>query len=174
MKQILIQENTFEKIRKKVLENQNKTPRDTSEIIFSSDNDDLNRKVLEKLKINVLLINLKKRKDRQKQRNSGFNHVLAKIAKKNKITIGINLDEIINSNEKEKYEILARIKQNIKLCNKNKLKMKFISFENKRNIYDLKSLGLVLGMPTWMTSFLDRDKSEIINNKFLMDEKKEL
>ena len=89
-----------------------------------------------------------KRKDFQKQRNSGFNHVLAKIAKKNNICIGINLDEIINSNEKAK--ILARVVQNIKLCNKNKLKMKFIG-KQIRNIYDLKSLGLVLGMPTWMT-----------------------
>ncbi len=145
---ILIQESNFEKARKAI--NQSKE----ENIIFSSDDDDLNRKVLEKLKINILLLNQSKRKDFQKQRNSGFNHVLAKIAKKNNIVIGINLDEIIKAKSKEKSEILARIKQNIKLCNKNKLKMKFISQENKRNIYDLKSLGLVLGMPTWMTKSL--------------------
>jgi len=55
---------------------------------------------------------------------------------------------------KDKTEILARIKQNIKLCNKNKVQMKFIEQKHKRNIYDLKSLGLVLGMPTWMTKGL--------------------
>ncbi|MAH03877.1 hypothetical protein CMI39_03785 [Candidatus Pacearchaeota archaeon] len=141
---ILIKENSFEKIRALIKKNKNKT------IIFSSDDDELNRKVLEKEKINIFLINQEKRKDFLKQRNSGFNHVLAKIAKKNNITIGINLDEII----KEKPEILARIRQNIKLCNKNKLKMKFISQKHKRNIYDLKSLGLVLGMPTWMVKEL--------------------
>ncbi len=91
------------------------------------------------------------RKDRQKQRDSGFNHVLAKLAKKKNVAIGINLDEIIES--KEKAKILARIEQNIKLCNKNKLHMKFIS-KKKRNDYDLKALGLVLGMPTWMTKKL--------------------
>ena len=88
-----------------------------------------------------------------KQRNSGLNKVLAKIAKKKDIIIGINLDEIINLNSRKKSEILARIKQNIKLCNKNKLKMKFV-FINKRNVHDLKSLGLVLGMPTSMTKSL--------------------
>jgi len=143
--QILIQENNFDKARKKIKENSDKI------IIFSSNNDELNRKVMEKIPIQILLINQTERKDFQKQRNSGFNHVLAKIAKKKNIIIGIDLDEIINSSEKEKSRILARIKQNIKLCNKNKLKMKFISFEQKRDIYDLKALGLVLGMPTWMT-----------------------
>lgn len=144
----VIKENTFEKARKKIHESKNKT------IIFSSDNDELNRKILEKEKINVLLINLEGRKDFQKQRNSGFNQVLAKIAKKKNVAIGINFDEIIESKDKEK--ILARIMQNIILCNKNKIKMKFISQKqkNQRNLYDQKSLGLVLGMPTWMTKGL--------------------
>jgi len=145
---MIIKETTFEKARKKIKENKGK------EIIFSSNNDDLNRKILEKEKINVLLINQTGRKDKQKQRDSGFNHVLAKIAKKNNVTIGINLDEIIESKAKQSAEIRARVMQNIKLCNKNKLKMKFISQKHKRNIYDLKSLGLVLGMPTWMTKNL--------------------
>ena len=148
-----IEGNNFEKIRKQIKEN----PK--AEIIFSSDDDELNRKVLEKLEIDILLLKQSKRKDFQKQRNSGFNQVLAKIAKNKNITIGIDLDEIINAKSKQKAEILARIKQNIKLCNKNKLKMKFISLSKiKRNQYDLKALGLVLGMPTWMTSDFAKDK----------------
>ena len=143
-----IEGNNFEKARKAINQSKEKI------IIFSGNNDELNRKVLEKLKINILLLNQSKRKDFQKQRNSGFNHVLAKIAKKNNVIIGIDLDEIIEAKSKNKSDILARIKQNIKLCNKNKLKMKFIFQENKRNIYDLKSLGLVLGMPTWMVKNL--------------------
>ena len=145
---ILIQDTDFNKIRKKIKENPTKT------IIFSSDNDELNRKILEKEKINVLLLNQTQRKDKFKQRNSGFNQVLAKIAKKKNITIGINLDEILESKGEKKKEILSRIKQNIKLCNKQKLKIDFIALkkENKRDIYDLKALGLVLGMPTWMVS----------------------
>lgn len=151
---ILIQESDFNKIRKKIRENSEKT------IIFSSDNDELNRKVIEKEKINVLLLNQIQRKDKFKQRDSGFNQVLAKLAKKKNVTIGINLDEILEIRGEKKKDILARIKQNIKLCNKNKVQMDFIALKenNKRDIYDLKSLGLILGMPTWMTSSLNSDK----------------
>ena len=149
---MIIQEKTFEKARAKIrtLKKENK------KIIFSSDNDELNRKILEKEKIDILLLNQENRKDFMKQRNSGFNQVLAKIAKKNKVTIGINLDEIIESKYPEKSRIIARIKQNVKLCNKNKLKMKFIpqKKKNERNLHDLKALGTTLGMSTSMTKSL--------------------
>ena len=149
MNSILIQEKTFEKARNEIRKNLDK------KVIFSSNDDNLNRKILEKEKVDIFVPLLADRKDFQKQRNSGFNHVLAKIAKKNNIIIGINLDEIINSNLKEKAKVLARVRQNIKLCNKNKLKMRFVfSDKNKRDIHDLKALGLILGMPTWMTKSL--------------------
>ena len=146
----IIKENTFEKARKSIKEAQGKT------IIFSSNDDELNRKILEKLQIHILLINLAEKKDFQKQRDSGFNQVLAKIAKDKNVAIGINFDEIIQSSQYEKPKILARLKQNVKLCNKNKLKMKFIiqNPENQRDIYELKSFGAVLGMPTWMVKEL--------------------
>ncbi len=148
--QILLTETNFNKLKNEV----KKAVTEGKAIIFSSNDDELNRKVLEKLQINLLLINQKNRKDQQKQRNSGFNQVMAKAAKKNKVVIGINLDEVIEADKKEKAEILARIKQNVKLCNKNRLGMEFIALkeENKRDIYDLRAMGLVLGMPTWMTS----------------------
>ncbi|VVB84097.1 Ribonuclease P protein component 3 [uncultured archaeon] len=146
MEQILIREDNFDRARKLIKENSEK------DIIFSSDDEETARKVLEKENIKMLLLNQAGRKDFQKQRNSGFNHVLAKLAKKKNIIIGINFDEIIEAEEKEKLKILARIKQNIKICNKNKLKMKFIiqNPKNKRNILGLKSLALILGMPTDM------------------------
>ena len=146
---VIINEADFLKARKKIREAQ----KDKIGIIFSSNDDELNKKVLEKEKINTLLLSLSGRKDWMKQRNSGFNQVFAKLAKKNNVSIGINLDEIIDAEKKEKAEILARIRQNIKLCNKNKLKMKFISKE-KKDKYNLRSLGLSLGMPTWMTKEL--------------------
>ncbi|MBU0894728.1 MAG: hypothetical protein KKF48_00495 [Nanoarchaeota archaeon] len=142
---ILIQEKTFEATRKSMKDNQNKT------IIFSSDDDELNRKVLEKEIIQILLLNQTNRKDYSKQRNSGFNQVMAKIVKKNKINLGINLDEIISSKPKQKAEILARIKQNIKLCNKNNLPIVFVG-KIQKEIYDLKALGLVLGISTKISS----------------------
>ncbi len=148
--QILLTTTNFSKLKNEI----KKAREERKIIIFSSNNDELNRKVLEKLPIHVLLINQSGRKDFQKQRNSGLNQVLAKIAKKNNIVVGINLDEILEAKGEKKKEILARIKQNIKLCNKNKLNMKFIAQKNKRDIYDLKALGLILGMPTWMTKEL--------------------
>jgi len=146
---MILTETNFSKLKESI-----KKLKDSKEkIIFESLDDELNRKVLEKLPIQVLLISLESRKDYQKQRDSGFNQVMAKIAQKNKIQIGINLDELIES--KNQPRILARIIQNIELCNKYKIQMQFIQGKHKRNIYDLKSLGLVLGMPTWMTKGLE-------------------
>ena len=143
MEPTIITAKTFNQAR--TLIKKAKTP-----IIFTSDDDNLNRQILEKEKINTLLLNQKNRKDFSKQRNSGLNQVLVKIAKKNKIAIGINLDELIESQGKLKSKIISRIKQNIKLCNKNKVKMQFITIKekNKRNHQNLKTLGLSLGMPT--------------------------
>ena len=151
MKHILIKEKDFNKIKRKIKDNKDK------KIIFSSENDDLNRQVIEKADIDVLLLSQMKRKDFMKQRNSGLNQVMAKIAKERGINIGINLDEIIEANKINKPRVLSRTKQNIKLCNKNKINMSFIYInkKNKRSLDNLKSLGLVLGMPTWMTKNLE-------------------
>ena len=145
-RKIIIKETDFQIARKKIRE----AKKAGVEIVFTSDDDEMARKVLEKEAISMLLINQEGRKDKIKQRGSGFNQVLSKLAKKKNIIIGINLDEILKAGEEEKAEMLARVRQNVKLCNKNKLKMEFISNE-ARNQYDLKALGLVLGMPTWMT-----------------------
>jgi len=147
-----IQESNFTKARNLIKKQKEENPKE--KVLFVSNDDDLSRKILEKTPIDILVILQSKRKDFQKQRNSGFNQVLAKIAKKNKIQIGICLDEIISSKDKQKAEILARVIQNIKICNKNKIQMQFCGCEYPRNIYDKKSLGLILGMPTWMTKKL--------------------
>ncbi len=146
---LILWAGTFENFRKNLKTAREKERR--KKIAFMGLDDDLNRKILEKEKIDIFIPILEKRKDFQKQRNSGFNQVMAKVAKKAGVTIGINLDEIINSKAKEKAGILGRVRQNIKLCNKNKLKMKFIS-QKPGNTYDLRALGLVLGMPTWMSA----------------------
>ena len=146
MKKIILTETNFNKLKLLIKENKEK------EIIFTSTDDEFNRKVMEKLPIQIILIPLENRKDYAKQRNSGFNQVMAKIAKKNKIKIGIKLDELILTKNKEK--LLARLKQNIILCNKNKVDMIFIIEKNKRDIHELKALGSTLGMPTWMTKKL--------------------
>ena len=147
METFIINEKDFSKARDLIRKNRDK------KLVFSSDDDELARKILEKEDVQIYMPILFHRKDRQKQRESGLDHVMAKIAKKKNILIGINLREIISARGTKKAEILARISQNIKICNKNKLKMVFLDFGEK-NVYDLKSFGLVLGMPTWMTKEL--------------------
>ncbi len=122
-----------------------------SKIIFSGKDDEFNRQVLEKAKVDALLINLSERKDFSKQRNSGLNSVLAEIAKKRDIKIGINFDELRTTDKKEKARILSRIIQNIAICKKKKIKMMIFSKEKNVDKLEFKTLGLSLGMPTWMT-----------------------
>ena len=147
----IVEENNFEKARKKI-----KSLRNEKSVVFTSGDDELNRKILEKENVDILLLKQASRKDFAKQRNSGLNQVMAKAAKKSGTTIGIFLDEILEAKEKAKSQILARIKQNVELCKKNNLKMRFITQNAKkeRNIRDLKSLGLILGMPTSMVKSL--------------------
>ena len=143
----VITNTNFEQIRKKVSE----AKESSKKVIFQSNDDELNLKIMEKLDIDVILINESGRKDFSKQRNSGFNQVMSKLAKKKKITLGINFDEIIHSKGNEKAEIIARIIQNINLAKKDKLNVKFISKnQNIKDEYDIKALGLILGMNTKM------------------------
>ena len=80
MERVILHEKNFSKLKEIVKKNKDK------EIVFFSDDDLFNRKVLEKLPIGILLINLDLRKDFSKQRNSGFNEVMAKITKTNEVS----------------------------------------------------------------------------------------
>jgi RNase P/RNase MRP subunit p30 len=147
----IFREIDFNKLREKVKNNSNK------EIIVYSSDEEMSRKILEKLDISVLVVSVKDRKDFSKQRDSGLNHVLCEIARKRGVVIGIDFDEIVKSFGKVRADILGRVMQNIRLCNKKKVFMRFVSVSGiKRDKYDLKSLGLVLGMPTWMTKGISK------------------
>jgi RNase P/RNase MRP subunit p30 len=143
MERIFLFKEDFNRLKLKVKDNKDK------EIVFSSEDAEFNRKVIEKLDVNVLLLKEESRRDYSKQRDSGFNQVMAREVAKKGIVIGIYLDELVLS--LDKVRILARVKQNIELCKKFKIKMKFIGEQIKRDSRELKSLGLVLGMSTWMT-----------------------
>src|SRR3989304_1605619 len=72
-------------------------------IIVQAQNDDFNRKILEYGKFDILLSpEAGKRKRTLRNIDSGFNHVLAKIAEKNNVAIGINLAEISKLAKEEK------------------------------------------------------------------------
>src|SRR3989344_1523111 len=86
--------------------------------------DNFNRKILENGKFDILMsIEEGNRKNKIRQTDSGLNHILAIIARKNDIAIGINLQEIANLNSKEKAERLSKIIQNLKICRKAKTRI---------------------------------------------------
>lgn len=118
-----------------------------SPIIVKAQNNEFNRKILEYGKFNILLSleTSKENKDTLKSLDSGLNHVLAKIASKNNISIGIDLNEIRNLDKKEKALRLARIKQNIEICKKVRTKIIFLNSKDKK---DSLSLMLSLGAST--------------------------
>lgn len=146
MESVTLTEKNFSRLKEFVKREKGK------EIIFTSSDDDLNRKVAEKLPVQIIIIPLSDRRDYTKQRDSGLNEVVAKIFKKNKISLGFRVNELIDSKHKDR--ILSRLKQNIKICARLKVQIKFIDASNDFNLIDLKSLGLVLGMPTWMIKSL--------------------
>jgi RNase P/RNase MRP subunit p30 len=121
-----------------------KLRKENKPIILLSQDDEFNRKALEIKGLNLLVINENLfLKDYMKQRNSGLNEVLANICAEKNISIGIQIEEIINKDTKEKARALARLAQNIMLCKKSKVKLVFLG--NIKDKLALQSLLLSLG-----------------------------
>ena len=107
-------------------------------IIVEARSNEFNRKLLEYGKFDILL-SPEKQKDRDKLRylESGINSIMAKIATKNKVAIGIDLKEISKLDKKEKAIRLSRMKQNIKVLRKAKTKLKIINYKDKKDAFSL-------------------------------------
>lgn len=104
-----------------------------------------NRKILENKTTETLVLSHKNKKDKLKQRDSGLNQVLCKIARDKNITLAIDMNELKTENKKEKALILARMLQNIKLIKKYKNKFKLLNHKNKEQAF---SFLLTLNLPT--------------------------
>ena len=95
--------------------------KEKKQVIIQAQDEEFNRKILENPDVDILLgLETHDRKDKLKQRDSGLNEVLCKLAFQNNIKIGINLDEIQKLEKKDKARVLTRIIQNIKLCRRTK------------------------------------------------------
>ena len=98
-------------------------------IAVQSFNNSFNRRVLETMKVNFLAnVENSNNKSTLKQRDSGINMVIAKIAKKKGITFLIDFNEIKKKNQIERVEIISKIIQNIKICRKARCKIAIVSF----------------------------------------------
>ncbi|MFH1438998.1 MAG: RNase P subunit p30 family protein [Candidatus Woesearchaeota archaeon] len=74
-------------------------------------------------------------------RNSGMNHVLAKLCAKNKISVGFSFSSVLNGN---RTKLLGRIEQNIKLCKKAKCSIVIGSFTS--DPYEMRNMKDIIGL----------------------------
>lgn len=113
-------------------------------------NDEFNRKVFENNKVDLVFELESGRKDRLKQRDSGLNHVLCKLAKKNDIVVGIDFSKLEKMSDFELSSYLAKVEQNIMLCKKYKVKMVVVNSSDGKNLGDfLLTLGMSTSMAKW-------------------------
>jgi len=122
--------------RKQILAQKKQSP--NKEIIIQAQSPEYNRKILENPDVDILLSpELHERKDYLKQRDSGLNEILCKLAKRNNIKIGINLQPIRKLPIKQKAIALARIRQNIQLCKRTKTSIVFMPPLSKQEALSL-------------------------------------
>lgn len=128
-----------------------KLHKEKKQIIVLAQDDAFNRKMLEHKKVDILLSPERlQTSDKLKQRSSGLNEVLCKIAAKNNKKIGINIDSILKTKNKERALLISKIIQNIKLCRKTKTKIEIFP-KNKYDKRDISALLLTLGANTQQT-----------------------
>ena len=122
----------IEKARKMIREAKSKP------IIVKAQDNEFNRKILEYGKFDILLdVESGSKKDSLKQMDSGLNEIIARIAAKNNITIGLDLKEISNLDKKQKAITLARSSQNLKILRKTKTKLKALNYKDKIDVFSL-------------------------------------
>lgn len=109
-----------------------------------------NRRILEAFPDILLSPHAKDGKDFMTTRASGLDNVLCKIAFKNKVAIGIDFSELLESSYSQRIKILGRIIQNIRLCRKYKVNMAIFTFASStlgmRAAKDLRAFIEVIGM----------------------------
>ena len=114
----------------------------------SSDND---RALIEGKKIRLIYgFEESARRDYMHQRASGLNHVLCELCSRNNVAVGISYGMLLNADSESCCVLMGRIMQNIRLCQKYKVKIVVGSFSGNpfdlRSPHDLRSLLANLGM----------------------------
>ncbi len=118
--------------------------------IYGGD-DVFNRRVIESLKIDYLVSAEKNaRFDNLKQRDSGLNHVVAKMATEKGVGIVVDFGEIASLKGVEKGRRIARVMQNVRVCRKVGCRVLIASLgRNEKGVFDekgRKAFGVGVGM----------------------------
>ncbi len=119
----MIEAQSIEQARKLI----DKAKKENKQVIVKGKDIEFNRKILEMRKVNILVLNHKIGRDKLKERDSGLNQVLCKIAKDNNITLAIDFNELKEEDKKQRAKIISRIIQNIKFIKKYKNKLEIIN-----------------------------------------------
>ncbi len=140
-------------------------------VIVLGSTDEINRMALEDKRVDMLLSPEElRKKDFMKWKNSGLNHVLCRLAAQNNIKIGISFSAIKHLESKERSLRLSRIMQNIILCRKYSTKIVLASFaESESDLlspYELRSLGIVMGMTPKQANESLENAKEMFENQF--------
>jgi len=132
----MIVSSNLETVRKEI-KNAKKRP-----IIVHAHDDVFNRKILEYGKFDILLSpETGVRKNTLRTVDAGLNHILAKIAAKNNIAIGINLEEIKTLEKMSKAHRLTRVRAIIATCRKAKTNLAVHAKNKHETFHFLTSLG---------------------------------
>ena len=120
-------------------------------VAFVGGDDALNRRAVESLKIDYLVSpEGKTERDTLKQRDSGLNHVVARIAKEKGISVVVDMGTISRLEGGAKAERIARVIQNVKICRKVGCGVRIASLGSRKSeVFDEKgrmSFGVGLGM----------------------------
>lgn len=123
--------------------------RNKADLLIASDADA--RHLIEKTPVKLVFeLESSNRKDFIHQRNSGLNHIIARIASEKSKIIGFSFRSLLDARGMLRAQLIGRMTQNIKICRKYKVKMALASFADNpykmRSPHDLKALGVTLGM----------------------------
>ena len=139
----MINTSNLNEARKEILKLKN----NAKIVMVRAQGDEFNRKIVENPDVDILLgLEMHNRKDYLKQRDSGLNEILCKLARKNNIRIGIDLKDIIKLKGAEKARVLSRVMQNIKLC--RRIGTQIIFYPDNYSKQDIFSLFVSLGAST--------------------------
>lgn len=104
----------------------------------------LNRKAVETKEVDILT------HPELEQKNSGINHIMAKLARKNNVAIEINFRQILQSYKGTRAHILKKMATNVMLCKKYKVPVIIcsggISHLHMKDPLILSSIGTLLGL----------------------------
>lgn len=111
-----------------------KLKKEGKEVVVLAQDDEFNRKIFENEDVDLIVGLEFNKTDLLKQRNSGLNEINTRLAKKNNIKIGVDIEKISKLDKLEKSRVLARVRQNIELCKRVGCRMVILGKASKQDV----------------------------------------